>query len=275
MAKEQYELLALFMRYWFVFLIVMIVWRAMRQMLKERHQHKKILKSLPDAGLVGEIVDTKTNEAYPLPREGYISSKASADIRLKNLSKKNELHFEFLESKGIQVIPVGRRSFALLDGEPVKNKPYAMHGTYLEVGSYVLRFRLFEGLKVPQRTPKIKENIQEYNMALENTWTFAVEPPQYDADTAYNMQSDVQHIYPEDYLIQHDQHNTIEYGENFPYEQEERFDDGSYFKPVNYGYDMRKSNDSLTQWQHPHETGGSLSQEQYPQENQNEEQNDG
>ncbi len=241
MAKEHYELLALFMRYWFVFLIVMIAWRATRQMLKERHQHNRILRSLPDAGLVGEIVDIKTSEAYPLPREGFISCKPSADIRLKNLDKRFELHFEFIDSKGIQLSPLGRRSSALLDGVSVKNNPYALHGTYLEIGGYVLRFRLFEGLKVPKRTPKTKENIQDYIPSFENTWTFAVEPPQYEADVQYNMQDDDK--YTDNYLIQDTQRETQENYEDSPYEHEERFDDGSYFKPANYAYNVNNTNE--------------------------------
>ncbi|MDO5022920.1 MAG: hypothetical protein Q4E07_06245 [Eubacteriales bacterium] len=242
MAKEHYELLALFMRYWFVFLTAMIVWRAVRQMARERHQHKRILKSLPDAGLVGEIVDTKTSEAYPLPREGFISSKSFADIRLKNLKKGTTLHFEFIEKKGIQLSGVGRSSSALADGTPVKNKPYALHGTYLEIGGYVLRFRLFEGLNVPNRVQKRKQtvdvqSVKEYSPTLENTWVYAIEPPQYEVDN--NIKSELEYTVPQniDYAVQDIEMQVYE--EESP---EVLYQDGAYFKPIGEEYYQQENN---------------------------------
>ena len=48
-----YEVLALAMRYFFTLLGVMIVWRAVSWLRKDRKQTHKRLKQLPDAGTIG------------------------------------------------------------------------------------------------------------------------------------------------------------------------------------------------------------------------------
>lgn len=150
MTQDSYQLLAMFMRYWFVFLMVMITFRAFRWLYKERREYRKKLKVLPDAGLIGELVDLRTGETYPLPREGYISGRRLADISLKGY-RHQRIAFEFEAGKGIAVTPLRRGHCPQLDGDTLRGTAYALHGSVLDLGDRTLRFRLFAGLDIPAR----------------------------------------------------------------------------------------------------------------------------
>ncbi|MGI6738356.1 MAG: hypothetical protein ACOX54_03025 [Christensenellales bacterium] len=218
MARENYELLALFMRYWFVFLMLVISIRAVRLMAKERHEYKKLIDSLPDAGLIGEIVDITTGNSYPLPREGDISNKAGADIRLIYLPRSLSIHFEFVPRKGIRLSPVKRNTTALMDGIPLYERPYALHGSYIQAGSYTLRVRLFEGVDVPY-SKRLSTSMDDSEGWSERTWDFAAD------DYLYHMQTDVN--YESDYDYNYYSHQEYDYG----YEDEEGYTKGFDLAP--------------------------------------------
>lgn len=149
MASEAYELLALLMRYVFVGIGALILWRAYRWLRRDARQYKKAMRSLPDAGLVGEMVNLKTGESQPLPREGLIGSSGACDIRVREpgVARRHAL-FAFEEGKGLRVTPhLGNR--VLMEGVELKGAAHALHGTQLQLGDAVLRVRLFAGLKVP------------------------------------------------------------------------------------------------------------------------------
>lgn len=149
MTSEAYELLAMLMRYVFVGIGVLISWRAYRWLRRDARQYKKEMRNLPDAGLVGEIVNLKTGESQPLPREGLIGSSRACDIRVKEpgVARRHAL-FAFEEGKGLRVTPhLGNR--LLMEGVALKGPAHALHGTQLQLGDAVLRVRLFAGLKVP------------------------------------------------------------------------------------------------------------------------------
>jgi hypothetical protein len=143
-----YELVALGARYWFVFIGLVIVWRSYTWLLSESRARKRVLRNLPDAGTVGEIVDLDTGDAYPLPREGVLGSGYNCDIRLRGLRRRHAV-FSFLDGRGVQVTP-RHHSDILIDGQPILKAGYAIHGTRIDTGGYILRVRLFAGLNVPQ-----------------------------------------------------------------------------------------------------------------------------
>jgi hypothetical protein len=143
-----YELIALGARYWFVFLGAVIVWRSYSWLLSDSRARKRVLRNLPDAGTVGEIVDLDTGDAYPLPREGVLGSGHNCDIRLRGLRRRHAV-FSFLDGRGVQLIP-RHAGDILIDGQPVRKGGYATHGTRVEAGGYMLRVRLFAGLNVPR-----------------------------------------------------------------------------------------------------------------------------
>lgn len=149
MAESAYELLAMLMRYVFVLIGALIVWRSFRWMNRDARAYRREMRSLPDAGLVGEMVNLETGEGQPLPREGTIGTAWDADIRVKDRQAlRTHARFEFEEGKGLKVIPA-RRAYMLLRGQEMRAPGYALHGTPLQIGNTVLRVRLFAGLKVP------------------------------------------------------------------------------------------------------------------------------
>lgn len=149
MAASAYELLAMLMRYVFVLLGALIVWRSFRWMSRDARAYRQEMRTLPDAGLVGEIVNLATGEGQPLPREGTIGSSWDSDIRIKDSQAlRTHARFEFEEGKGLKVIPA-RRAYMLLSGQELRGPGYCLHGTPLQIGNTTLRVRLFAGLKVP------------------------------------------------------------------------------------------------------------------------------
>lgn len=149
MAAAAYEILALIMRYVFVLIGFIIVWRSFRWLRRDARAYQKELRALPDAGMIGEMVNLHTGQAQPLPHEGSIGSSGNCDIRLKEDGvRRCHARFEFEEGKGLKIMPV-RRSMVVLSGVQVQKAGYALHGTQLQLGGALLRVRLFAGLDVP------------------------------------------------------------------------------------------------------------------------------
>lgn len=147
--SDIYELVSLGMRYWFVLMGIIILLRAGRWALKEHRDYRRTIAALPDAGLIGEIVNIETGEAQPLPREGVIGSGRGCDVRLHGL-RTRELEFILKEGTGVHIMPCHVRHQALLDGQPVDRRDsWALHGSRISLPGYYLRFRLFAGLDVP------------------------------------------------------------------------------------------------------------------------------
>ena len=149
MSSSAYEILSMLMRYLFVLIGVLIVFRAYRWLRRDARAYRREMRALPDAGLVGEIVDLNTGEAQPLPREGTIGSARECDIRVKDPGAlRVHARFAFEEGRGLQVTPL-RQAKMLLGGEPLNAPRHALHGTQLQIGDTLLRVRLFAGLNVP------------------------------------------------------------------------------------------------------------------------------
>ena len=186
MSGEAYEILALLMRYVFALIGALIVFRSFIWLRKDARAYKKEMKTLPDAGLVGEIVDLDTGKAQPLPREGVIGSARECDIRVKGDGVlRRHARFEFTEGKGLKIIPA-RRGLTLLGGVEMRGPGYALHGTQLGIGAHALRVRLFAGLNVP--TPvaypepdsildAADEEIPWTNITVDNSYYLPEEQP--------------------------------------------------------------------------------------------------
>ncbi len=149
MNSSAYQLIALGARHLFVFLAFLIVFRAGLSLLSEHRKRKKILRNLPDAGMVGEVRDTDNDRAYPLPREGVMGSGRGCDIRLRGLRRRH-VNFSFVEGKGLLLTPCHSRSEVQLNHAPIGKGGYALHGAIMRAGGYTLRIRLFAGLNVPR-----------------------------------------------------------------------------------------------------------------------------
>lgn len=143
-----YQMLSLGARSLFLFLATLVTLRAAFYLLREHRSRRQILRSLPDAGMVGEMRDMESDKAYPLPREGILGSSRGCDIRLPGL-KRRHLNFAYIDGKGILLTPCSRAASAALNGEALHRGAYALHGALLQAGGYTLRIRLFAGLNVP------------------------------------------------------------------------------------------------------------------------------
>lgn len=174
MQSIAYQMLSLGARPLFLFLAVVVMLRAAFYLLREHHSRRQILRTLPDAGMVGEMRDVESDKAYPLPREGILGSGRSCDIRLPGI-KRRHLNFAFIEGKGILLTPCSRASSASLNGRPLQRGAYALHGALLQAGGYTLRIRLFAGLNVPHPAA-----FQELSQPVFEEELFAPELPQND-----------------------------------------------------------------------------------------------
>ena len=149
MTVAQYSLLVQAMRAVFIVLAALTVLRASLSLLAQHRERRKLLRRLPDAGMVGEMRDIESDISYPLPREGVLGGSAGCDIRLKGL-RRRQVTFSFVDGKGVLIRPCRRRTAAWLDGVEIRKGAYALPGALLRVGGYTLRIRLFAGLDVPE-----------------------------------------------------------------------------------------------------------------------------
>lgn len=170
MSSDLFELLSQGFRYWFVLLGLIIVWRAVKWTMQDHRSYQRILKTLPDAGLIGEIVNLGTGESHPLPREGVIGSGKACDVRLKGI-RSRELEYIFVEGRGILITPAHRQHELILNGEEVRGKSFASHGYRLNLPGYSLRFRLFSGLNIPELTYDVTNQ-----MDMEESREFEISP---------------------------------------------------------------------------------------------------
>ncbi len=158
MPSEIYEVIAQGARYWFLFLMALIVWRSFRWYRRDRRQAKKRRRLLPDAGYVGEMVvlegggALKRGDALAVPCEGTLGSLRSNDLCVPVAKvEKRHLWFRFDEDEGLRIEPY-RGMTVIVDGEETGKTPvYMLHGSRLCVGEAVLRLRLFAGFESTAR----------------------------------------------------------------------------------------------------------------------------
>ena len=158
MSAEVYEVLALAMRYWFAALGVLIVWRAFAWLRRDRSARHRMLRTLPDAGMIGELVveagspDLEEGMVLPVPWEGTLGCVRTCDLCVPVGGVASEhLRFSFEEGEGLWIIPCYRQMCGV-DGRAVtwrsvrRTPALLRHGAVLQVGEARLRLRVFLGL---------------------------------------------------------------------------------------------------------------------------------
>lgn len=160
MPTEIYEIVAQGARYWFLFLMTLIVWRSYRWYRKDQRQRKKRLRLLPDAGFIGEMVvlqgggSLKPGEALAVPREGLMGFSRRNDLCVPVTGVANKhCWFRFDPDQGLRVEPFYGKKIKV-DGEERtgrKDPLYMTHGSRLWLGEAQLRLRLFAGFEAPLR----------------------------------------------------------------------------------------------------------------------------
>lgn len=195
MKPEVFELLAMFMRYWFVFLMLMIVFRCCKWLYNERKKYLRTLRYLPDAGFIGEAVDMETGKSYPLAREGVIGSGRHADVRIRAF-KRLRVYFELEEGLGVRLEPVGGNGRVTVDGESIQKEGYALHQSLMETPMGSVRFRLFEGVNVPAAAFVSERRGDPDADAEEDAWAADDPLPQTFPPPAYYQQAYGEHAHP-------------------------------------------------------------------------------
>ena len=170
MPQDLYSIAALACRYWFAFLGVLIVWRSFSWLRKDRRLNHKRLKTLPDAGMIGELVvlqgsdDLPEDSLLPVPREGVLGYLRTCDIAVPiGGVARQHLDFMFVDGQGLMVSP--RHGLAcMVDGELISSRRDARdfpmrHGSLLSVGDAILKLRFFAGLDAPYANEYLPEEL--------------------------------------------------------------------------------------------------------------------
>ena len=158
MPDDLYEILSLGMRYWFLLLGALIVWRSFRWLRKDRREKHRRLRQLPDAGMIGELVvlvgsdELPEGTAIPVPREGVLGFLRTCDVVVPVPGVAgHHIDFSFQDGKGLLITP-WRGQTCQVDADELTHRSRASrypmhHGSRLFVGDAVLRLRLFAGLE--------------------------------------------------------------------------------------------------------------------------------
>ena len=159
MPEDVFRVVAQIMRYWFVALGLLIVWRTYRALRQERKARHRRLRRLPGAGMVGEwLVLAGSQElpegiVVPVPWEGVLGSRRTCDVYIPVEGvTPSHLYFDFSKKKGLRLVPAYRQLCMVNDvpvtWRSVRKKPVQLrHGDVLTVGEAVLRLRIYAGLE--------------------------------------------------------------------------------------------------------------------------------
>ena len=144
-------------RWLFAFFALFLMLFAISWYRTERKKHRQRFRSLPDAGTIGEMVvisgsdQLPVNTWFPVPREGVLGSLRTCDLVVPCPGvHSRHLDFEWQDGTGLLLRPRAGCEVRI-DGIPVESAADAvamplMHGSSLQVGSAVLRLRLFAAL---------------------------------------------------------------------------------------------------------------------------------
>ena len=157
MSDQLYEVLSLSFRYLFALLGVLIVLRAFFWLLSDRLEKRARLQKIPYAGTIGELVvlsgdrDLPEGQSIPVPWEGILGSVRSADLYVPCEGiRRSHLSFSFEPSHGLLIHPLSgcevQVNGALLNCHSRPEESPMTHGSFLQVGSALLRLRVFAGL---------------------------------------------------------------------------------------------------------------------------------
>lgn len=178
MSPEVYEVLALALRYWFAALGVLIVWRAFAWLRRDRAAKHRMLRTLPDAGMIGEmVVEAGSRElvegmVLAVPWEGVLGAVRTCDVCVPVGGVAREhLRFSFDERTGLSIRPCYRQMCAVngraVTWRSVRRHPVTLtHGAVLTVGEAQLRLRVFLGLTEEVRPRFAEEPAQDAPMHI-------------------------------------------------------------------------------------------------------------
>ncbi|NMD38745.1 MAG: FHA domain-containing protein [Christensenellaceae bacterium] len=225
MTKEVFELTSLAARYWFVFLLFVIVIRSFLWLGRDNRAWTRKVKSVPSAGNVGEAIVLVGNSQVPqgqiisIPREGDMGSGHGCDIQIKSqLVKKHHLCFRFEENKGlyIQIISNAKVVVDHIELSGKNKKAYILHGSYLVIGDVQLKFLFFAGLGVPYAPNAANEAYMVPNPVAMQAYMQQMHMDNLYTQNMYNQTNYANDTYNEQYVDseQDDKYYDDEYDED-------------------------------------------------------------
>ena len=164
-SPEIYGILFLLSRWLFVILAAVILLSALGWLAADRHARKEMLRSLPGAGTVGELIVLSGSEHlpaqtwFPVPREGVLGSVRSCDLVVPG-SGIRSCHLDFRWQDGVGLLLYPRSGCqVLVDGMPLDCRSDAFsrpmtHGMCLQVGEVILQLQLFAAMDHTVRPPQ-------------------------------------------------------------------------------------------------------------------------
>ena len=211
MSERVYEIVSLAMRYWFVLLAALIVLRSFAWLLHDRGEKHRRLRSLPDAGFIGELLvltgsdELPQDATVPVPWEGTLGFVRSNDmvVPVRGVAH-TQLDCAFEEGVGLVVTPRFHRA-CTVDGEEIRTRADAkahpmLHGSVLEVGEARLRLRVFIGIDAERKAaPEQPVTPQQtgYTAYLPQQMGYPAYPPQQMSYPAYPPEQTGYPAYPQ------------------------------------------------------------------------------
>lgn len=156
MSAQWYEVVALLMRYWFLALAAVVVYRALRWMMTDASLRRKAIRALPDAGYIGcflvlsgESRALSPGDEIQLPCEGTLGYSRRCDVCIRHKSLFSREAFFWLEQDGLHMSPIHSGSF-IVDGEQVGagDEAVLLSGAQLFIGEVSLELKLLKGLQL-------------------------------------------------------------------------------------------------------------------------------
>lgn len=257
MSQASFEILSLTARYWFIFLIAIIVYRSIFWLVRDNRNFKKRLKSVPSAGKVGECVvlvgndDVAQGQNFNIVREGTIGSALGCDIILKSKAiKKHQIYFRFEENKGLFIRTLSSEPVSL-DGEAISKKTknaIIVNGSSLKISNIELKFYFFGGLGVPTSeldktiyNNKVIDAQAQYMQGLQNIYYQGYVQALSQLNNSYNQnlmetnntEDFDDEEYDEEYVDEEydDEDNEEEYADDTEVCVKEKSDDDLTFEP--------------------------------------------
>ena len=155
MSADVYEILSLAARYLFALLGVLAVLRAFFWLIRERSVRHGLMRQSPDIGMVGELLVMRGNDeapagmVIPVPREGVLGCLRGCDIVVPCSGvSRCHLDFSFEYGTGLVLFPKTGKT-VVIDGNEYSGRSECgamLHGSVLEIGSAMLKLRLFAAL---------------------------------------------------------------------------------------------------------------------------------
>ena len=164
-SPEIWNVLFLLSRWLFVILAGVVLLSALGWMLSDRRTRKEMLRGMPGAGTVGELVVLSGSEHlpaqswFPVPREGVLGSVRSCDLVVPGSGIRSS-HLDFRWQDGVGLLLYPRSGCEVwVDGIPLNCRSDAFsrpltHGMCLQVGEVILQLQLFSAMDHTVRPPQ-------------------------------------------------------------------------------------------------------------------------